>query len=110
MSEFGEISNEELRREQLPSRDDEQMVWISFALTFDGYREKGGFDRCARFAEKTRARWESSGALPTNLRDLRSALYMEQRAWRWGDEGPFTEDEWRYWSALVDAIGELLPA
>lgn len=109
MNEFGSVSNEELRRGHLPARDDDQLTWIDFALTFDGYEEKGGFDKCAAFADATRARWESSGELSMNLSDLRTALYFEQRRWRWGDEGPFTEDEWRYWHALVDAIRGLLP-
>jgi hypothetical protein len=99
MTEFGLVSNEELRREHLPPRDDGQMTWISFALTFDGYEEKGDFDKCAAFADATRARWESSGELPSNITDLRTALYFEQRRWRWGDGAPFTEDEWRYWHA-----------
>jgi hypothetical protein len=85
------------------------MAWIEFALTFDGYEAKGGFSKCATLAEKARARWESSGALPSKLTDLRSVLFFEQRGWRHGPEGPFTADEWRYWCALVDAIRELLP-
>jgi hypothetical protein len=110
VSDFSEITNDELRRDHLPSQSDDQLVWISFALKFDGYSEKGGFDQCAAFAEKTRTRWESSGALPSDLSDLRAALYFEQRRWRWSEEEPFTEGEWRYWHALVDAIRERLHA
>lgn len=107
---MSEIPNEELRRDHLPARSDDQLAWIEFALTFDGYEAKGGFNKCAAFAEKTRAGWESSGALPSNLSGLRAALFFEQRGWRWSAEEPFTEDEWRYWQAMVDAIRELLPA
>ena len=107
VDEFGEIANERLRRDHLPSPSDDQMAWIDFALTFDGYAAKG--DACAKFAERTRKRWESSDALPSELSDLRSALFFEQRRWRWGDEGAFTPEEWRYWSALVDAMRDHLP-
>ncbi len=109
--EFGEITpSDELRRHHLPSRDDSQMAWIEFALKFDGYAEMGGSEECATFANSVRARWQSSGSLPSKLGDLRTAVFFEQRRWRWGDEAPFTEDEWRYWHALVNAIRELLPA
>jgi len=104
-----DLSNEQLRPEDLPSRDDPQMAWVEFALTFDGYKAKGSFEECASFGERTKAEWEASGKLPTNLTDLRSALFMEQRSWRHGPEEPFTDQEWRYWSALVGAVRELLP-
>lgn len=109
MGEFGGIRNYELRPCDLPSREDGQLAWLTFALTFDGYEEKGGFDKCLNFAEGIRASWESTGALPTNISDLRTALFMEQRGWRLGGEGPLADDAWRYWSALVAAMRELLP-
>jgi hypothetical protein len=107
--EFGRIIwNDELRCEDLPSRDDSQMTWIEFALTLDGYKEKGGSEKCAAFAREVHLRWTSDARLPRDLSDLRSALFFEQRRWRWSAEQPFTESEWRYWHALVDAIRELL--
>jgi hypothetical protein len=105
-----EMPNEILRREHLPGATDDQMTWIHFALTFDGYEEKGGFDTCASFADATRKHWQQTGALPDDLSDLRAALFFEQRRWRHSDEQPFTDDEWRYWRALVHAISETLPA
>ncbi len=109
MSSPHEIPNEHLKPEHLPEKKDDQLVWISFALTFDGYAEKGTQEACAAFANAVRDRWEEAGALPTGLSDLRTALFYEQRRWRWSDEAPFTEKEWRYWRSLIDAIrSELL--
>ncbi len=99
-----EIPNERLRREQLPGPDDDQLAWVQFALTFDGYAEKGTHEACAAFANAARERWEQAGTLPVGLNDLRTALFFEQRRWRWSNEGPFTDNEWRYWRSLVEAI------
>ena len=104
-----EIPNEHLRREQLPGLDDDQLVWIQFALTFDGYAEKGTYEACAAFANAARDHWEQAGTLPVGLNDLRAALFFEQRRWRWSNEGPFTDNEWRYWRSLVEAIRHELP-
>ena len=78
--------------------------------TLDGYEEKGDFEACLAFANEVRARWESTGTLPADLADLRTALFFEQRRWRHSNEDPFTAEEWRYWTSLVNAIRELLPA
>jgi hypothetical protein len=108
MNSSHEIPNERLRPEHLPAPEDDQMVWIRFALTFDGYAEKGTREECAAFANAVRESWERSGTLPGGLSDLRAALYYEQRRWRWSDEAPFTDREWRYWRSLVDAIRHVL--
>jgi len=104
-----EIPNERLRREQLPGPDNDQLAWIRFALTFDGYAEKGTHEACAAFANAARDRWDQAGTLPVGLNDLRAALFFEQRRWRWSNEGPFTDNEWRYWRSLVEAIRHELP-
>jgi hypothetical protein len=94
----------------VPRPDDDQLVWIEFALTFDGYAEKGDFGACAAFANGVRARWLATDVLPENVSDLRTVLFFEQRRWRWSNEEPFTDDEWRYWRALGEAILRLLPS
>jgi hypothetical protein len=104
-----DVPNELLRRGSLPTRDDDQLSWIGFALTFDGYAETGSFDACAKLANATRSRWEKTGELPTRLSELRSVLFFEQRRWRHSAEEPFTDDEWQYWEALVGAIALCLP-
>jgi hypothetical protein len=104
-----EIPNEILGLEHLPkSDDDDQMVWIKFALTFDGYAEMGSQSSCAEFANKAREDWEKSSELPHELSQLRTALFYEQRRWRWSNEEPFTNEEWQYWRSLVDAIRRIL--
>jgi hypothetical protein len=104
-----EIPNGQLRQEHLPGPDDDQLAWIEFALTFDGYAEKGNHEACAAFANSARNKWEQTGTLPLSLNDLRTALFFEQRRWRWSNEAPFSEDDWRYWRSIVDAIREKLP-
>lgn len=102
------IPNESLRLEHLPRRSDDQLVWVKFALTFDGYAEKGGFEACNQFADQVRARWDAHGYLPTDLSDLRSALFFEQRRWRHSTEEPFAAEERGYWGALVEGIRKAL--
>jgi hypothetical protein len=48
------VSNDELRSIDLPRREQGQMAWIEFALTFNGYEAKGGFDaeECADGASR----------------------------------------------------------
>jgi hypothetical protein len=108
MASSHEIPNECLNLEQLPGPDDDQLAWIRFALTFDGYAEKGTHEACARFANAARDCWEQTGTLPVGLSDLRTALFFEQRRWRWSEEGPFTKKEWHYWRSLVETIRQEL--
>ncbi len=93
----------------MPGPDDDQLTWIQFALTFDWYAEKGTHEACAAFADAVRDRWEQAGTLPVGLNDLRAALFFEQRRWCWSNEGPFNDNEWRYWRSLVEAIRHELP-
>jgi hypothetical protein len=103
-----DIPNESLTLEHLPNPDDVQLEWIQFALTFDGYAEKGGHKACATFANEVRENWKKDGELPSGLSDLRAALFYEQRRWRWSNEDPFTDEEWLYWRSLVNAIKNVL--
>ncbi len=104
-----EIPNERLKQEHLPRPDDDQLVWVQFALTFDGYAEKGTQEACAAFANAAREHWKQSGTLPVGLSNLRTALFFEQRRWRWSNEVRLNESEWHYWRSLVEAIRSELP-
>ncbi len=53
-----------------------------FALTFDGYKHFGSFERCAAIANRRR---DGEGG-HENLSELRGCLFFGQRRWhRFGD-------------------------
>lgn len=80
-----------------------------FALTTNGYQRLGTFARCAELGNGAIARWRETGELPTSLRDLRCALFFEQRRWRhFGEQ--FDEETLTYVRALVEAMREIVPA
>lgn len=74
-----EIHNDELVIEQIPDPDADWDTIQRFALTFDGYRFWGSFEKCAEVANKH---------LNSTLTELRTCLFFEQRRWRHFDEEP----------------------
>jgi hypothetical protein len=103
-----EISNEELRPEHVPGPDAPWQEIAEFALTFDGYEAMKGLSRLSRYAQRASERWGEDGWLPRDLLHLRSCLFMEQRAVRWAENGPFpsgpTAEQVAYAHALIEAI------
>jgi hypothetical protein len=73
-----EIANSDLTPGDLPSPYAEWECIGDFALSFNGFKHWGSFEKCAEIANA--ARHES-------LDDLRTCLFFEQRRWRhYGDE------------------------
>lgn len=70
------LSNETLRRAQVPAPDAPWEDIERFALTFDGYATLG--KRLAEVAE----RHLTAGTAPDDLDELRGCLFFEQRRWR----------------------------
>ena len=89
-----DIPNEELRLEKLPPQNASWDCIQRFALTFDGYRYCGPFDRCAEIANARRHE---------TVTDLRTCLYFEQRRWRHFGYAP-EGDALRYLRYLVEQI------
>ena len=76
------ISNEALKTTDIPHDDADWDAIGVFALTFNGYKELGSFEKCAEIASQQNH---------STLTELRSCLFFEQRRWRhYGDE-PETE-------------------
>ena len=67
---------------------------LRFALSFDGYRHRGSFSRCAEIAN---ARDHGS------LDKLRTCLFFEARRWHHFGDSP-DEEETLYWRWLVAEI------
>jgi len=88
------IPNKSLRLEDIPWPVDHRYPLDSFALTFNGYKECGSFEECARIA---------NDAQPTTLTELRACLFFEQRRWRHFGVGP-DEDAITYMWSLVERI------
>lgn len=67
------LSNAELTLSHIPPQGADQDAIQRFALTFDGYKHWGSFERVAEIA--------NSGH-PTTLSEWRTCLFFEQRRWR----------------------------
>jgi len=91
-----EIANKELIESDLPKP---YALWqhvADFALTFNGYKYWGSFEKCAEVANK------HSDA---TLTDLRTCLFFEERRWhQYGDEP--NEEEMKYIHNVVEKIRE----
>lgn len=85
-NEFGvyDIDNSALTAADLPSADAELTTVWDFALTFDGYRFWGSFEKCAEMANARRH---------ASLTELRTCLFFEQRRWRQFEQDPSFEPD-----------------
>lgn len=70
------ISNDVLKRAQVPPAGAPWEAIEAFALTFDGYAAFG--NTLGPLAEQHR----KAGTVPTDLDELRACLFLEQRSWR----------------------------
>jgi len=92
INEFGkpDIPNRKLELSMIPCSRSEWGVICRFALTYDGYDHRRGFDACADVANPARARYKTDRTLPESLTDLRTCLFFEQRKchhFGWAPEG-----------------------
>ena len=71
-----ETPSDRLTVAELPDLSDSVQV-AEFAHTFDGYRHFG--EAYEERLSALRRRWESDGALPDDLDDLRACLFLEHR-------------------------------
>ncbi len=107
--EFGhlEIPNRELALAHLPPAGADWRAIGRFALSFDGYRRWGSFERCAEIGDRWADVYMSGGALPDTLDLCRTCLFFEQRRWRDRAAGPDASTR-RYVAALLEKIGDLV--
>lgn len=98
-----QIADSDLTLDDLPAPDAREDAYHTFALSMSGYERTGSFADCAELANTALEQWLSSGSLPQTLRDLRCALFFEQRRWHHYGEG-FDEQAFVYVKALVSAI------
>lgn len=99
-SDFGipPIANSELQPDDLPAEDAPWTTIERFALSFDGYRHWGSFERYAEIANR---RCHGS------LTELRTCLFFEQWRWRHFAEEPDAE-AMSYIRGIVDSIRDNL--
>jgi hypothetical protein len=62
-------------------------IW-EFALTWNGYNRRGGFQPAADVANRVSQAWRNGDQLPEDVDDLRTALFFEQRRYRHSDTTP----------------------
>jgi hypothetical protein len=91
-----EIANKELIEGDLPKPYARWQDVANFALTFNGYKHWGSFEKCAEVANK-----HSEGTLT----DLRTCLFFEERRWHhYGDEPD--EEVMKYIHNVIEKIRE----
>lgn len=88
------ISNHELIARHIPATNADWLTISQFALTFDGYKSAGSFEKCAEIANTRRN---------TTLTELRTSLFFEQRRWRHFHEDP-NKESMIYIRALIEMI------
>jgi hypothetical protein len=91
-----QIDDNALTVADVPPRDADWNIITEFALTFDGYKIWGSFDKCAEIANARRH---------DCLTELRTCLFFEQRRWRHFGEEPDAEGM-EYIRGLVQKIRE----
>jgi hypothetical protein len=99
MTEPRYIPNTHLQAMKMPPPDADWDLIQRFALTFDGYKYCGSFDRCAEIANRRR----HGGGGGESLSELRSCLFFEQRRWRHFGYAPDAEGM-RYICGLLEEI------
>ena len=67
---MNQISNQDLKLDEIPDPDGNWDAWIRFAHTINGYDVQGGFKPCADLA---------NGGEAKTLTELRCALFFEAR-------------------------------
>ena len=67
---MNQISNQNLKLEEIPDPDGNWQQWIRFAHMVKGYEVQGGFEPCADLA---------NGGEAKTLTELRCALFFEAR-------------------------------
>jgi hypothetical protein len=102
-----EIPTRELAVEHLPATGADWGAVARFALSFDGYRRWGSFERCAEIGDRWADAYMTGGELPDTLDLCRTCLFFEQRRWRDRPSGPDAPTR-RYVGALLDRIGDLV--
>jgi len=106
---FEEISNSDLKEEDIPASGAECHEIFSFALTFDGYEAWSSSDKCAAIANRWAQVYARRQDLPASLSQLRTCLFFEQR--RWHHFGYTPDDEaLKYIRALVEEIRQKVRA
>jgi len=91
---FDPVSNEDLTAANIPSPKARWHTIEKFALTFEGYKHWGSFEKCAKVA---------NARLNKTLTELRTCLFFEQRRWRHFGEPP-NKEEMAYIRNLIQAI------
>ena len=86
---MNQISNQDLKLDEIPDPDGNWDAWIRFAHTINGYEVQGGFKSCADLA---------NGGEAKTLTELRCSLFFEARRER--HSGGLTD--------VSDAVKQLL--
>ena len=101
-----EISNEELKLQDLPEDVTPLNTFWLFCHTFNGY-EAFNNEGCGLMANKALQTWENEQSLPQDLSELRGCLFFEARRWRHFGYDPDPQTLF-YLKALLEALRRVL--
>jgi len=98
-----QIPNSGLNQNDIPSPDAKWEDIQECALSFNGYKYWGSFEKCADLANKIAKEYAQNRRLNHSLTELRTCLFFEQRRWRHFGYFP-DKDSMRYIYALIEEI------
>jgi len=91
---FRTIPNDELTLAHIPQADEDWLIIMPFAMSFDGYGTWGSFHGCAEVANARRHE---------TLTELRTCLFFEYRRWHHIGDEP-NQEAVSYIHSLVEQI------
>ena len=97
------IPNSKLIERDIPSRRAGWEKIEPFALSYNGYVQRGSFKKCREVAKQGIVLYKGQKELNQSLTDLRTCLFFEARRWKHFEKAP-TRKGMEYIHALVEAI------
>ncbi|MHB8778213.1 MAG: hypothetical protein ACYC6R_10690 [Anaerolineales bacterium] len=97
------IPNSQLIEKDIPSKRASWSKIESFALTYNGYTQRGSFKKCREVAKQGIGQYKENKELNQSLTDLRTCLFFEARRWKHFEKTP-NKNGLNYVHALVEAI------
>ncbi len=97
------IPNSQLIEKDIPSRRAGWGKIEDFALTYNGYTQRGSFKKCREVAKQGINLYKGKKELTQSLTDLRTCLFFEARRWKHYAKNP-SRKGMAYIHALVEAI------
>ena len=100
---MNKIPNSQLLKNDIPLSRASWKNIQPFALSFNGYKHWGSFQKCREVADLGRDIYRKEASLAQSLTDLRTCLFFEARRWKHFGKQP-GKKSMEYIRALVEGI------